>query len=128
MRKGNAIILPSMQEQGPPEQTLSIREAAQYVGLGETTIRRRIQSGELRAFKQSTPYGLEWRIVIPARPGGGPAAAVPPLQKGATVDDGEGATTGGGVTTGGGEGSTSSEVSDRVALALIEENQIGRAS
>jgi excisionase family DNA binding protein len=85
-----------MQEQAPPERTLSIREAAHYFGLGETTIRRRIHSGELRAFKQQTAYGIEWRIVIPG---------------------------GEGVATGGGGASTTGAASERVALALVEENR-----
>jgi excisionase family DNA binding protein len=54
-----------MTEHVPTEHTLSIREAAQYLGVGETTIRRRIQNGELRAFKLPTRGGFEWRVYIP---------------------------------------------------------------
>ncbi len=127
-----------MQEQAPHEQTLSIREAAQYFGLGETTIRRRIHSGELRAFKLVTPYGLEWRVVIPTQHGGGASAVggeVAASGGGPTTDEGtvqrlhehvtaevQQVEDGGEGSTTGGEGSGSAP-SDRVALALVEENR-----
>ena len=79
-------------------RTLSIREAAHHFGLGETTIRRRIQSGEFRAFKQRTVHGVEWRVIIPTESGGGIS------------------TTSGGV-------STTSTPNDHVGLALVEENR-----
>jgi hypothetical protein len=105
MNIGAAIILCHMDEQASPPRTLSIREAAHHFGLGETTIRRRIQHGELQAFKQQTVHGVEWRVVIPAEVGGGVSA------------------TGGGVSATGGEVSTTGTSNDHVALALVEENR-----
>lgn len=120
-----------MDEQAPPTQTLSIREAAHRFGLSETTIRRRIQSGELRAFKQQIAYGVEWRVVVPTQRGGGTSTTnggvsatrggvsttndvTPP--KDAMIDDGGVSTTSGGV-------STTGTSNDHVGLALVEENR-----
>ncbi len=32
------------------------------MGISPATIRRRIKTGEVAAFKRTTPYGFEWRI------------------------------------------------------------------
>ncbi len=40
----------------------TIREAAHACGVSEKTIRRRIKSGSLPAFKVNTQYGVEWRL------------------------------------------------------------------
>jgi len=45
-----------------PDHSLSIEEAAESMGVSAATIRRRIKTGELAAFKRTTPYGFEWRI------------------------------------------------------------------
>lgn len=45
-----------------PDHSLSIEEAAESMGISPATIRRRIKTGELAAFKRTTPYGFEWRI------------------------------------------------------------------
>ncbi len=44
------------------DHSLSIEEAAERMGVSPATIRRRIKTGELAAFKRTTPYGFEWRI------------------------------------------------------------------
>ncbi len=41
---------------------LSVQEAAEYFGVSEKTIRRRIHSGELPAYKLPVSQGYEWRI------------------------------------------------------------------
>ncbi len=45
-----------------PDHSLSIEEAAESMDVSPATIRRRIKTGELAAFKRTTPYGFEWRI------------------------------------------------------------------
>ncbi len=45
-----------------PDHSLSIEEAAESMDISPATIRRRIKTGELSAFKRTTPYGFEWRI------------------------------------------------------------------
>jgi hypothetical protein len=45
-----------------PDHSLSIEEAAESMSVSPATIRRRIKTGELAAFKRTTPYGFEWRI------------------------------------------------------------------
>ena len=45
-----------------PDHSLSIEEAAGSMDVSPATIRRRIKTGELAAFKRTTPYGFEWRI------------------------------------------------------------------
>jgi excisionase family DNA binding protein len=117
-----------MTEHLPTEHTLSIREAAQHFGVGETTIRRRIQSGELRAFKLPTRGGFEWRVYKDV--GGGPS----------TITGGDGSTngravsidditppdiaifSGGGATTGGG-GSTTGHHGELMANLVAGELQ-----
>jgi excisionase family DNA binding protein len=51
---------------------ISVQEAAEAYGVSEKTIRRRIKSGQLRAFQVPTAQGHEWRITGPA-----PAPAAP---------------------------------------------------
>lgn len=50
---------------------LSVAEAAQRLGVSERTIRRRIQTGEIRAASVDTPQGHTWQIdpaSLPAHP------------------------------------------------------------
>ncbi len=43
---------------------MSVHEAADYYGVSEKTIRRRLKAGKLQAFKQEVEAGrLEWRIL-----------------------------------------------------------------
>ncbi len=49
-------------QENRPDQSLSIEEAAERMDVSPATIRRRIKTGELAAFKRTTPYGFEWRI------------------------------------------------------------------
>ncbi len=44
---------------------LSIKEAAEHFGISESTVRRRIKDGILKAYQQPTTQGYEWRIVVP---------------------------------------------------------------
>lgn len=46
------------------EGTLSVREAAERLGVSKDTIRRRIKSGDLAAVQEPTAQGFEWRIVL----------------------------------------------------------------
>jgi len=43
---------------------VSVAEAAQALGVGEKTIRRRIQRGELSAVRVERPQGHEWRVML----------------------------------------------------------------
>ncbi len=58
--------------------TLSIREAADLLGKDASTIRRRIQRGELAAYRRETAHGYEWRI--PADGLGAPSPGAHPLR------------------------------------------------
>ncbi len=51
---------------GTAEQVdgLSVQEAASHFGVSEKTIRRRIHSGELAAYKLPVSQGYEWRILL----------------------------------------------------------------
>jgi len=42
--------------------SLSVREAAELLGVSEKTVRRRITAGKLAAFKVQTTQGFEWRV------------------------------------------------------------------
>ncbi len=46
------------------ESTLSVREAAERLGVSKDTIRRRIKSGDLAAVQEATAQGFEWRIAL----------------------------------------------------------------
>ncbi len=43
---------------------LSIKEAADHLGISQTTVRRRVKEGTLLARQQPTSQGFEWRIVL----------------------------------------------------------------
>lgn len=47
------------------EERLSIRDAAERLGVSPDTIRRRMKKGELVGEKEPTPQGYEWRIILP---------------------------------------------------------------
>lgn len=44
------------------EAGVTIQEAAEELGVSERTVRRRIKSGELKAWKVPTAQGFEWRV------------------------------------------------------------------
>ncbi len=46
------------------EGTLSVREAAERLGVSKDTIRRRIKSGDLAAVQEATAQGFEWRVTL----------------------------------------------------------------
>ncbi len=46
-------------------ERLPIAEAAQRLGVSDVTIRRRIKRGDLRAEKEPTAQGYEWRVLVP---------------------------------------------------------------
>ncbi len=50
---------------------MSVQEAADYLGINEKTVRRRIQMGEIAAVKVARRQGYIWRVY----PGGLPADA-----------------------------------------------------
>jgi len=43
---------------------LSIKEAADHLGISQTTVRRRVKEGTLLARQQPTSQGFEWRIYM----------------------------------------------------------------
>lgn len=44
------------------KEEYTIKEAAQRLGISESTVRRRVKSGELSAEKKEGPYGDQWFI------------------------------------------------------------------
>jgi excisionase family DNA binding protein len=44
--------------------TLSIREAAEQLGVSEKTVRRHIAAGKVAAYKVQTSQGFEWRVQL----------------------------------------------------------------
>jgi hypothetical protein len=59
--------------------TVSIKEAAQLLGVTEVTIRRRIRHGDLHAYQQEIPQGFAWMVEVPddVRPSVGHADDIP---------------------------------------------------
>jgi len=47
------------------EERLSMKQAAERLGVSVDTIRRRLKKGELVGEKEPTPQGFEWRIILP---------------------------------------------------------------
>lgn len=47
---------------------LSIPQAADALGISETSVRRRIKAGELRAQRRATPQGHVWLVEAPFPP------------------------------------------------------------
>jgi len=47
------------------EERLSMKQAAERLGVSVDTIRRRLKKGELVSEKEPTPQGYEWRIILP---------------------------------------------------------------
>ena len=62
-----------------PDHSLSIDEAAARLGVSPVTIRRRIKTGEIGAFKRPTAYGFEWRILLDGEGIAVSTSAVQPL-------------------------------------------------
>lgn len=48
---------------------LSIPEAADRLGISQTSVRRRIRAGRLRAERRGTPQGYVWLVEAPEPPG-----------------------------------------------------------
>jgi hypothetical protein len=44
---------------------VTIKEAADRLGVVEATVRRRIHRGELQAVQESTPQGFVWMVDVP---------------------------------------------------------------
>ena len=57
------------------DNTLSLVEAAERLGVSERTVLRRIQKGALSAYKVETPHGQAWRITLDSTPDSAPPAA-----------------------------------------------------
>ncbi len=63
------------------EDRLSMKHAAERLGVSVDTVRRRMKKGELIGEKEPTPQGYEWRIILPreesdaTEPQGEPASA-----------------------------------------------------
>src|SRR5215218_684924 len=82
-------------------ERVSIKEAAERLGVSQDTMRRRLKSGELAGEREKTPQGFVWRVELPQEPGSGDAAAAEP-----TV-------------------TTSAPLGDGVALAQLRERVAG---
>src|SRR5215212_7896007 len=50
------------------EQWLSLREAAERLGVSVDTARRRLKRGELRGEQRTTPHGPSWFVLLPDAP------------------------------------------------------------
>lgn len=53
----------------PQDGSLTIKDATNYLGISESTIRRWIKDGKLSAYQRPIPQGYEWRIQIPGESG-----------------------------------------------------------
>jgi hypothetical protein len=49
------------------EDRLSMKDAAERLGVSVDTIRRRLKKGDLVGEKEPTPQGFEWRIILPPK-------------------------------------------------------------
>jgi len=45
-------------------ETVSIREAAERLGISPDTIRRRLRNGTLKGEQEETPQGFRWRVQV----------------------------------------------------------------
>lgn len=59
-------------------EQVSIKDAAERLGVSQDTIRRRLKSGELTGEREKTPQGFVWRVELPQEPGSQEAAAGEP--------------------------------------------------
>jgi hypothetical protein len=50
------------------EQWISLREAAERLGVSVDTARRRLKRGELRGEQRTTPHGPSWFVLLPDEP------------------------------------------------------------
>jgi len=66
-------------------ERVSIKEAAERLGVSADTIRRRLKSGELAGEREKTPQGFVWRVELPQDAPGEPASAE--ASPGATAGD-----------------------------------------
>ena len=51
-------------------ERVSIKEAAERLGVSQDTIRRRLKHGELAGERAKTPQGFVWRVELPQEPAG----------------------------------------------------------
>jgi hypothetical protein len=59
-------------------ERVSIKEAAERLGVSQDTIRRRLKSGELAGEREKTPQGFVWCVELPQGPSNVDAAAGEP--------------------------------------------------
>lgn len=52
-------------------ERVSIKEAAERLGVSQDTIRRRLKHGEIRGEREKTPQGFVWRVELPGEPESG---------------------------------------------------------
>ena len=55
---------------------MSVQEAADYLGINEKTVRRRIQMGEIAAVKVARRQGYTWRVYPNGLPADAPVEAI----------------------------------------------------
>lgn len=56
---------------------VTIKEAAERLGVSQDTIRRRLKTGELAGEREKTRQGFVWRVALPPEFAQAPAAAEP---------------------------------------------------
>lgn len=56
-------------------ERVSIKEAAERLGVSADTIRRRLKSGDLSGEREKTPQGFVWRVELPQDGTGEPVSA-----------------------------------------------------
>jgi hypothetical protein len=69
-------------------ERVSIKEAAERLGVSQDTIRRRLKSGGLAGEREKTPQGFVWRVELPQEPSSRAAAAEPTVTASAPLGDG----------------------------------------
>ena len=70
------------------EERVSIKEAAERIGVSQDTIRRRLKSGELGGEREKTPQGFVWRVELSQEYVGEAAVGEPSTQDGDRHTDG----------------------------------------
>lgn len=69
-------------------ERVSIKEAAERLGVSADTIRRRLKSGELSGEREKTPQGFVWRVELPGESESGDASGSPVQASPAEAGDG----------------------------------------
>ena len=71
---------------GHDGQWLSLRDAAERLGVSVDTARRRLKRGELRGEQRTTPHGPSWFLHFPDAPSAADGRDEPPAPDGTAIE------------------------------------------